>query len=248
MEAGTRGSPPILMIWIARWNGARTCLLQRSRSAGRRAHSSLSGNWRSTPSSASATPNAAGCFPGTDGDPGRRCRSCQQGDDSDAMYFLESGRVDVLAGGGRRGGKLRLRSMTAGAVIGEVGFYLGKARSASIVVTEAGVLQRLEPRGAASNGREGAADGFGDSRSHRQLAVGSAVDDQSSGAGIDGLRAVGAIEIAGSRYHARVARDIAIFEMQLMQHWFTTKERSVGARKLHWRAYQYRYSETISAC
>ena len=28
-------------------------------------------------------------------------------------------------------------------MIGEVGFYLGKTRSASIVVTEAGVLQRL---------------------------------------------------------------------------------------------------------
>ncbi|MYE77379.1 MAG: hypothetical protein F4243_00020 [Chloroflexi bacterium] len=33
--------------------------------------------------------------------------------------------------------------MTAGVVIGEVGFYLGEARSASIVATEAGVLQRL---------------------------------------------------------------------------------------------------------
>ena len=40
-------------------------------------------------------------------------------------------------------GLLRLRSMTAGTVIGEVGFYLNKARSASVVVTEAGVLQRL---------------------------------------------------------------------------------------------------------
>lgn len=65
-----------------------------------------------------------------------------QGDESDAMYFIESGRVDVLLQvEGER--ELRLRSMTAGVVIGEVGFYLGKARSASIVVTESGVLQRL---------------------------------------------------------------------------------------------------------
>jgi SulP family sulfate permease len=65
-----------------------------------------------------------------------------QGDESDALYFIESGRVDVLLRDDA-GHVLRLRSMTAGAVIGEVGFYLGKARSASIVVTEAGVLQRL---------------------------------------------------------------------------------------------------------
>ena len=65
-----------------------------------------------------------------------------QGDESDALYLIESGRVDVLLQGDG-GEDLRLRSMTAGTVIGEVGFYLGKARSASIVVTEAGVLQRL---------------------------------------------------------------------------------------------------------
>lgn len=65
-----------------------------------------------------------------------------QGDESDALYFIESGRVDVLLRA-EAGHVLRLRSMTAGAVIGEVGFYLGKVRSASIVVTEAGVMQRL---------------------------------------------------------------------------------------------------------
>ncbi len=67
---------------------------------------------------------------------------CRQGDESDAMFFIESGRVDVILAV-EGGGELRLRSMTAGAVIGEVGFYLGKARSASIVVTEDGVLRRL---------------------------------------------------------------------------------------------------------
>lgn len=66
----------------------------------------------------------------------------KQGDAADAMYFIESGRVDVLLQvEGER--ELRLRSMTAGVVIGEVGFYLGKARSASIIVTEGGILQRL---------------------------------------------------------------------------------------------------------
>ncbi len=66
----------------------------------------------------------------------------RQGDESDALYFIESGRVDVLLHGDGPD-VLRLRSMTAGAIIGEVGFYLKKARTASIVVTEAGVLQRL---------------------------------------------------------------------------------------------------------
>ena len=66
----------------------------------------------------------------------------EQGDPADALYFIESGRVDVLL---RRAGEpdLRLRSMTAGAVIGEIGYYLGSARTAAIVVTEAGILQRL---------------------------------------------------------------------------------------------------------
>lgn len=66
----------------------------------------------------------------------------RQGAESDALYFIESGRVDVLLQGDSED-VLRLRSMTAGTVVGEVGFYLNKARTASIVVTEAGVLQRL---------------------------------------------------------------------------------------------------------
>lgn len=66
----------------------------------------------------------------------------EQGDESDVLYFIETGRVDVLLRLPDQS-HLRLRSMTAGTVIGEVGFYLNKARSASVVVTEAGVLRRL---------------------------------------------------------------------------------------------------------
>ena len=65
-----------------------------------------------------------------------------QGDPSDALYFIESGRVDVLLHTDA-GEELRLRSMTAGTVVGEVGFYLGKPRTASVVATEAGAMQRL---------------------------------------------------------------------------------------------------------
>ena len=65
-----------------------------------------------------------------------------QGDPPDAMYFIESGRVDVLLHL-PDDQVLRLRSMSGGTVIGEVGFYLKQARGASVVVAEAGVLQRL---------------------------------------------------------------------------------------------------------
>lgn len=65
------------------------------------------------------------------------------GDEPDAFYFIESGRVDILLQG-EEGQELRLRSMTAGTIVGEVGFYLKKVRSVSIVVTEAGVLHRLD--------------------------------------------------------------------------------------------------------
>ena len=65
-----------------------------------------------------------------------------QGDPPDAMYFIESGRVDVLLHLPDES-VLRLRSMSGGTVIGEVGFYLKQPRGASVVVVEAGVLQRL---------------------------------------------------------------------------------------------------------
>lgn len=65
------------------------------------------------------------------------------GDEPDAFYFIESGRVDILLRG-EAGQELRLRSMTAGTIVGEVGFYLNKVRSVSIAVTEAGVLHRLD--------------------------------------------------------------------------------------------------------
>ena len=67
---------------------------------------------------------------------------CQQGEPSDSMYFIVSGRVDVLLQGDGQE-VLRIRSMAAGTVFGEVGFYLKEPRTASIVVTEAGRLQKL---------------------------------------------------------------------------------------------------------
>ncbi len=65
-----------------------------------------------------------------------------QGAASDDLLFLEAGRVEVrLELAGR--GPLRLRAMTPGTVVGELAFYLGRARSASVVALEPGRAWRL---------------------------------------------------------------------------------------------------------
>ena len=112
----------------------------------------------------------------------------KQGDEPDAMYFIESGRVDVLLeiGGDQ---VLRLRSMAAGTVVGEVGYYLKQLRSASIVATEAGRAAPAQPRGSAAHGRGRPADGVGGARADRLRAFGTALDQQPPDPGIDELGA-----------------------------------------------------------
>ncbi len=65
-----------------------------------------------------------------------------QNDEPDSLYFIESGRVDIQLDLDHHK-PVRLRSMRAGTVVGEVGFYLGRPRSASIVVAEKGVFYQL---------------------------------------------------------------------------------------------------------
>ena len=65
-----------------------------------------------------------------------------QGDESDSLFVIESGRVDILLDL-EYDHVTRLRSMCAGAIFGELGFYLGAPRSASVLVTEAVVLLKL---------------------------------------------------------------------------------------------------------
>ncbi len=65
-----------------------------------------------------------------------------QGDESDAMYFLQSGKVHVeltLPGGK----PLRLKKMGPGTVFGEMGLYTSAPRSASVVAMEKCVLYKL---------------------------------------------------------------------------------------------------------
>jgi SulP family sulfate permease len=64
------------------------------------------------------------------------------GDEASDVFVLASGRVKVqvtLA----NGRKLRLRSLKAGAILGEVAFYLGGKRTADVIVEEDAVLFRL---------------------------------------------------------------------------------------------------------
>ncbi len=66
----------------------------------------------------------------------------RQGDPSDSMYFLQSGKVHVELA--LPGGKvLRLKKMGPGTVFGEMGLYTSAPRSASVIAVEPCVLRRL---------------------------------------------------------------------------------------------------------
>jgi len=64
------------------------------------------------------------------------------GEEASDVFVLASGRVkvQVTLASGR---KLRLRSLKAGAILGEVAFYLGGKRTADVIVEEDAVLFRL---------------------------------------------------------------------------------------------------------
>ncbi|HEX4139719.1 MAG TPA: SulP family inorganic anion transporter [Candidatus Methylacidiphilales bacterium] len=65
-----------------------------------------------------------------------------QGDPSDDLFFIEAGRVRVVVelDNGRL---MRVRTMEAGTVVGEIGLYLGQPRVASVVTEEPCVILRL---------------------------------------------------------------------------------------------------------
>jgi len=69
-------------------------------------------------------------------------RLIRQGDPADCLYILESGRVTVLLelDGGVA---VRLQTIGAGTVVGEVGMYRGEARSASVVADRDCVVWRM---------------------------------------------------------------------------------------------------------
>ena len=72
----------------------------------------------------------------------KNTRLIQQGDPSDCMYFLESGkvRVELALPGGKL---LRLKKMGPGTVFGEMGIYTSAPRSASVITSERCVAHKL---------------------------------------------------------------------------------------------------------
>jgi SulP family sulfate permease len=65
-----------------------------------------------------------------------------QGDQPEAMYFIETGLVSVQLE--LPGGKIiRLRSMRGGTTVGEMGMYLGNTRTASVVADRPSTVYRL---------------------------------------------------------------------------------------------------------
>jgi SulP family sulfate permease len=68
----------------------------------------------------------------------------RQGQVADAMYFIEKGQVTAQLENEEDGGQpVRLRTMSAGTVVGEMGLYLGSRASASVVVDQSSVVYRL---------------------------------------------------------------------------------------------------------
>lgn len=72
-------------------------------------------------------------------------RVIRQGMPSDDLYLVESGRMTVVLER-PEGDSIRLRAIAAGTVVGELGFFLGVPRTASIVAERPSVVYRLTRR------------------------------------------------------------------------------------------------------
>jgi sulfate permease, SulP family len=66
----------------------------------------------------------------------------RRGDAPESMYFIESGRLNVLIETAQ-GEMTRLRSIRSGTVVGELGMYLKGERTANVVTTQKSVLYKL---------------------------------------------------------------------------------------------------------
>lgn len=66
-----------------------------------------------------------------------------EGAEDRALYIVVDGSLEVTAPLGRRGGERRLAVIEAGTVIGEVSFFDGRPRSASVRATTDATLLRL---------------------------------------------------------------------------------------------------------
>jgi SulP family sulfate permease len=66
----------------------------------------------------------------------------RRGDPSDAMYFLEAGRLNIQLETAD-GEIIRLRSLRSGTVVGEIAMYLNSPRTADVITMQKSVLYRL---------------------------------------------------------------------------------------------------------
>lgn len=64
-----------------------------------------------------------------------------QGDEADALYFVETGQLTALMARGER--PVRLETMQGGSVVGELGFYTGGVRTATVSADEPTTAYRL---------------------------------------------------------------------------------------------------------
>ncbi len=76
------------------------------------------------------------------------CVLVRQGDDPSDVLFLETGEVSVYLESSN-GERTRLRRTGAGTIIGEIGFYIGSLRSASVIADQPGTAFRLSREGLA---------------------------------------------------------------------------------------------------
>ena len=66
---------------------------------------------------------------------------CREGDRSDEVYFVQSGRFDVLKRASDDEPPVRLAKVRHGALLGELAFYLGEPRSATVVASQPSVVR-----------------------------------------------------------------------------------------------------------
>lgn len=67
---------------------------------------------------------------------------CREGSPSDSFYILLSGRISIHVGA-NDGGIARLRSMVGPTMVGEMGFFSGARRSATVIADTDAVVYEL---------------------------------------------------------------------------------------------------------
>ena len=78
----------------------------------------------------------------------------RQGEAADAMYYIEQGSVSAQIE--RPGGaSFRIRTTTAGTIVGELGLFVGGKRTATVVAEAPCVAQRLSGRSDRADGGRG---------------------------------------------------------------------------------------------